>query len=78
MKPTPRGETKQIVEDWIKNQHGTAGWEQKLKNLIVKVEANSRKAALLYLLAFFNDYDHPIQMDAEYVREQIIKFMREK
>ena len=32
---------------------------------------------LLELLAAFDDYSHPLEMTAEYVREQIIKFMDE-
>jgi len=37
-----------------------------------------RQETLLDLLAIFDDYNHPIQMTAKYVREEIIKFMEEK
>jgi len=33
---------------------------------------------LLELLAYFDDYNHPLEMTAEYVREQIIKLMDEE
>jgi len=43
-----------------------------------KPEADIRQETLLDLLAMFSDYNHPLEMTAEYVREQIIKFMEEE
>lgn len=31
------------LKDWIKNQHGTAGWEQKLENFISQVEQEAHE-----------------------------------
>lgn len=42
---------------------------------IEAVVSDVRQETLLDLLAYFDDYSHPIMMDAEYVREQIIRFM---
>jgi hypothetical protein len=50
-----------------------------LKTLIAEVETaalqTGKEVALLELLATFDDYSHPIQMDAEYVRKQIHRFV---
>lgn len=34
------------VEKWIKEQHGSAGWEQKLVNLCVNIAKAAREEAL--------------------------------
>lgn len=35
--------TQEIIEDWIANQHGTAGWEQKLVSLVEGLLTRQRK-----------------------------------
>lgn len=32
--PTSQGDWREELENWIKTQHGSAGWQQKLENLI--------------------------------------------
>lgn len=38
---------------------------------------NDPRQVCLQLLAYFDDYSHPLTMTAEYVREQICIFMDE-
>lgn len=46
--------------------------------LIEKVYSQGRQEGMLDILAMFDDYSHPLEMTAEYVREQVIEFMGEK
>lgn len=51
--------------------------EQKIINFIKRLlKTNQVKQELMLdLLAFFDDYNHPIEMTAKYVRDQIVQFL---
>ena len=48
-----------------------------IEKLIKISNENAVAESCLQLLQVFNDYDNPIQMDADYVRQRIIKYMKE-
>ena len=66
------------LNQWIETQHGSAGWEVKLENLIDAMLEEQRAEILLELLQRFNDYEVPILMSAEQVRELLDEFMGEQ
>lgn len=39
--------TEELIEKWIKEQHGTAGWEQKLVNLVQNFTEAAREETLI-------------------------------
>jgi hypothetical protein len=72
---------KEILTDYGMRQYGQGfedGYEKGEVHDLDKKLVQSRQETLLELVAMFDDYNHPITMEAEYVREQIIKLMKEK